>query len=230
MIDLTTGRYLDGLNDSDLVIGVDEVGRGSWAGPLSVGVVGISAGELRALLQGDPLIGLIDDSKVLSPSKREIANEAILEVFFGSVGSCSANECDLYGISRALSLATSRALESLGKRPKLILLDGRVDFVVSPGCRVVPLVKGDSRSLLIGAASIVAKVNRDRYMVVIDDQYPFWSFWRNKGYPSIQHRRSLRVYGLSAIHRVSWSYVATMKLQCDWSPLGTSREDHLLEG
>lgn len=179
------------------VIGVDEVGRGSWAGPLSVGVVAIPrSGRLYKLR----------DSKMLTEPERESAYDRIVDwVDEWSVGHAAPGECDALGMAAAQRLATRRALEQLHGAPDHALVDGNWDFVDGPVTHL--LIKGDARCLSIAAASIVAKVTRDRMMRVLANEFPHYGFESNKGYPSPNHRSALHAYGPSVVHRRSWSWM-----------------------
>lgn len=122
-----------------------------------------------------------------------------------AVGHASPQECDRLGMSAAQRLASHRALDGLGIEPDGILLDGKWDFVGSP--KVETIVRGDATSLTIAAASILAKVTRDRFMRSLAASYPAYDFDRNKGYPGPKHRAALAAFGPTPIHRTSWSYM-----------------------
>ena len=180
----------------EMVAGLDEVGRGSWAGPLTVGAV-VANRERR--------ITGVRDSKMLTEDERE----ALLDRITGwaaawSVGHASNDECDELGMSAAQRLAARRALDGLGVAVDHVLLDGSWDFV--GGDNTTPLVKGDQRSLSIAAASVVAKVTRDRILRRAADRWPAYAFADNKGYPSPAHRAALAAHGATAYHRRSWSF------------------------
>jgi ribonuclease HII len=182
---------------ADLVVGVDEVGRGSWAGPLSVGAV---------VVPRDRRIYKLRDSKVLTEAEREALFERITDwADAWSVGHVWPSECDELGMSAAQRLAARRALEGLGVVPDAVLVDGNWDFVGHR--RTVRLVRGDARSLSVAAASIVAKVTRDRLMRAGAEQYPGFDFELNKGYPCPRHKLALQGYGPTAIHRRSWVFM-----------------------
>ena len=181
----------------EVIVGMDEVGRGAWAGPLSVGA---------AVLPRDRRVYKIRDSKQLLAHERE----ALFDRIGGwcsawAVGHASPEECDELGMSEAQRLAARRALEGLGVTPGRILLDGKWDFVGGGITRRI--VRGDSRCLSIAAASILAKVTRDRIMQAEADHYPWWWFDDNKGYPCPRHKAVLRGLGPSAIHRRSWVFM-----------------------
>ncbi len=182
------------------VVGVDEVGRGAWAGPLTVGAVVVSS---HGRVNG------IRDSKELTHRAREKLFERIdCWARAWSVGHATAAECDELGMTDAMRLATRRALEVLRLEPDLepdrVLLDGSFNFV--DWCPSQALVRGDQRCLSIAAASIMAKVVRDRIMTSLAEDFPPYRFESNKGYPAPVHRSALQTHGPCAIHRLSWSF------------------------
>jgi ribonuclease HII len=180
---------------ADVVVGVDEVGRGAWAGPLTVGA---------AVVPRDRRVYKIRDSKMLTPSERE----ALFDRVAGwcrawAVGHASHRECDVLGMSAAQRLAAQRAIAGLGVDPDEVLVDGSWDFV--GGARRI--VRGDASCLSIAAASILAKVTRDRLMEQEAEHYPAYWFESNRGYPGPRHRAALQWLGPSAIHRRSWVFM-----------------------
>jgi ribonuclease HII len=184
----------------DVIVGMDEVGRGAWAGPLTVGA---------AVLPKDRRVYKVRDSKQLTPAEREALFDRISGWCVSwAVGHASHQECDELGMSAAQRLAASRALEGLGLRPDRVLLDGKWDFV--GGGITERLVRGDARCLSIAAASILAKVTRDRIMCAAAEDHPWWWFEHNKGYPCHRHKASLRGMGPSAIHRRSWVFMDSL--------------------
>ena len=183
----------------DVVVGIDEVGRGAWAGPLSVGA---------AILPRDTRVNGVRDSKLLSERQREALFGRLTEWCIAwSVGSASQHECDQFGMSAAQKLAARRAVEGLDVEPDVAVTDGKWDFV-SPTVPAVELaVKADLRCLSVATASILAKVVRDREMRAASANYPHWSFDTNKGYPCPVHKSALAGYGPSAIHRRTWVFM-----------------------
>ena len=183
----------------DVVVGIDEVGRGSWAGPLMVGA---------AILPREGRVNGIRDSKLLSERQRE----ALFPKIAGwcvtwAVGAASQDECDHLGMSAAQKLATQRAVAELSIVPDVAVTDGKWDFV-SPAVATVELVvKADLRCLSVATASVLAKVVRDRQMREWSESYPHWSFDTNKGYPCPVHKAAIQGYGPSAIHRRSWVFM-----------------------
>jgi len=180
-----------------VVAGLDEVGRGSWAGPLTVAAAVIPQGRR---------VYRIRDSKMLTETQRENLFDRVAQWCVAwDVGHASPAECDQLGMSAAQRLAAHRALHGLGVEPDRILLDGNWDFVGSPKVRTI--VRGDATSLTIAAASILAKVTRDRLMRSSAPSYPAYDFDRNKGYPGPRHRAALAASGPTPIHRTSWSFM-----------------------
>lgn len=192
------------------VAGLDEVGRGAWAGPLTVGVA-----VVRPRVQLRSVPAWLRDSKMLSEARREEIFTAVSKWCEAwSVGHATSRECDEWGMTEALRVAAYRALAGLGQTPDALLVDGPVNLLrqgqleAEPYEGVVrPIVDGDARCVSVAAASVLAKVVRDRIMRVEAENYPAFSFERNKGYPSLVHQTALRGYGPSAIHRRSWAFV-----------------------
>ena len=219
------------------VAGIDEVGRGAWAGPLSVGVAVVHAG-----LRTRSLPYWLRDSKALPEDRREIVYGQIANwCADAAVGHATPEECDVLGMTLAWRLAAYRAMAMLEVRPDAVVVDGPWDLlrgrqpdassrpprcseadlsgvappevalpeVALPGV-VLPKVRADATCAAVAAASVLAKVVRDRFMRDESEHFPAYGFERNKGYPSPQHKIALRGYGLSAIHRRSWAFVADL--------------------
>lgn len=181
------------------IVGIDEVGRGSWAGPLMVGA---------AILPRERRVLGVRDSKMLTENDRERLFDRIAEWCDAwSVGSASQQECDELGMAAAQKLACKRALLELTIAPDAAVSDGKWDFVSPHVARVEMRVKADLYCLSVAAASILAKVVRDRYMREIAESYPHWSFDTNKGYPCPTHMAALQGYGPSSVHRRSWVFM-----------------------
>jgi ribonuclease HII len=148
----------------------------------------------------------IRDSKVLTAAEREVLFDRIAGwCVTWAVGHASQAECDELGMSAAQKLAAARAMEGLGVEVDQVLIDGNWDFV--GGGRTRKLVKGDARCLSIAAASILAKVTRDRMMRAEAPNFPGYDFEFNKGYPCPRHKAALQWLGPSAIHRRSWVFM-----------------------
>jgi len=188
------------------VIGCDEVGRGALAGPVAVGVVLVHA-DVGSMPEG------LRDSKLLGEKHRErLAPLAMLWAPHNAVGLASSQEIDQLGIMACLGLAAKRALTILhnANAPvarSVVLLDGHTDWLtpalVSPP-RVVTRVKGDRDCASVAAASVIAKVHRDRLLIERDHITPGYGWARNKGYGSSQHRAAIAELGPSDYHRHSW--------------------------
>jgi len=182
---------------SAVVVGMDEVGRGAWAGPISVGAV---------VLPRDRRVYKVRDSKLLTGGERESLFDRIAGWCVAwAVGHADAAECDALGMSAAQRLAAQRALESLGMGADAVVVDGSWDFAGHP--RTLAIVGADRTCLSVAAASILAKVTRDRMMRAAAVDYPHWWFEDNKGYPGPRHQAALQWYGPSAIHRRSWVFM-----------------------
>lgn len=182
-----------------VVAGMDEVGRGAWAGPVTVAVV----------VPGETHLRSVRDSKALSRPERERVAAAVRRWARGiGIGHASHEECDALGMTAALRLAATRALAELGAsgfEPDRILLDGAHDYLGSE--RVTTVVKGDASVLSIAAASCIAKVTRDAIMRDEAQHFPPYDFESNVGYPAPVHKCALAAYGPSAIHRRSWVFM-----------------------
>ena len=194
------------------VAGIDEAGRGPWAGPVVAGAVIIKDRHLDAfLLEG------LDDSKKLSAKKREALYEKLFEaesrgqVVIG-IGQASAKEIDALNILQATFLAMRRAAEALKEQPEAAIIDGNQNpkgFV----CPSRTVVKGDAKSMSISAASIVAKVYRDRLMAELALKYPFYAFEKNAGYGTKAHIEGLKQYGITPEHRKSYRPIQEIMMQ-----------------
>ncbi len=183
------------------VAGLDEAGRGSWAGPVVAAAVIL---PVERLLAEPGLLAGVDDSKQLSADRRELLLVRIGQVALGvGVGVVSPALVDALGIVPATRLAMRRAVGQLPLPPRFLLVDGRLRLDMPQAQRA--LVRGDARCLSIAAASIVAKVCRDRLMVAWAEQYPHYAFERNKGYGTRQHRRALERQGPCPLHRRSFA-------------------------
>lgn len=181
----------------EVIVGVDEVGRGAWAGPIMVGA---------AVLPVERRVYGVRDSKMLTEAERERLFDRVARWCTAwAVGAASETECDEVGMAEAQRRAARRAIEGLGVTPDQVLVDGNWDFV-GLGC-TKRIVRGDASCLTIAAASILAKVTRDRYMRAEANNYPPYEFDSNKGYPCPRHKMALRALGPSAIHRRTWIFM-----------------------
>lgn len=173
-----------------LVCGVDEVGLGAWAGPVAVGAVILTPGKR---------LYKVRDSKLLDPARRSYLAERVKEkCLCWSVGVSWPDEIDDVGLSEAVRRAGRRAVGGLECAPDAFLLDGKWNFI---GDDTTMIVRGDSQSVSIACASIVAKVTRDSLMRDLSRMFPGYMFDENKGYPSPRHRWALAAVGPSPIHR-----------------------------
>jgi ribonuclease HII len=192
-----------------VVAGVDEVGRGAWAGPVTYAAV---------VLPSDRRMYKLRDSKMLDAERREELAVRITEFALAvSIGHASNDEIDALGMTEAMRLAAQRAVEGLSVAPQVCLLDGNWDFLAGAGTHNERIVHGDARCASIAAASIVAKVTRDRLMAEACPAYPTYGFSRNKGYPSPEHRASLQTDGPCPLHRRSWAPIVA--LRHGWLPV-----------
>ncbi|ETK31906.1 ribonuclease HII [Microbispora sp. ATCC PTA-5024] len=190
-----------------VVAGADEVGRGAWAGPVVVcaAVAGPGAPPELPGRGGRPV--RLTDSKLLLPAHREAFAQALPGWLAAhAFGESGPEEIDEVGMTEALRRATRRALEALPRRPDVVLLDGAHDFLGSPW-RVRCEIKADQRSVTVAAASVLAKVRRDRAMAALEDDHPAYGFAANAGYPSPVHQEALAEHGPTPHHRLSWSYL-----------------------
>jgi len=188
MLELENQAHKEGFQ---AVCGVDEAGRGPLAGPVFAAAVILPPG---LIIEG------LNDSKQLSEKKREelfgvIQREA---VSYG-IGMADHKEIDRLNILQATFLAMRRAVEKLSSAPDLVLVDGNQNPIL--GIETRTIVKGDARSASIAAASVLAKVSRDRYMLELDKLYPAYHFAKHKGYPTKDHYQAIRDNGISPVHR-----------------------------
>jgi len=176
-----------------MVIGIDEVGRGAWAGPLVVGAVGL-----------DKKIHGLKDSKLLSKQERIILAKKIREeaVYVG-LGWVSSVEIDQHGLAKGLRIGSRRALEPLGLKYESIVIDGNVNLLPEDS-KAYTQIKADLVVPEVSAASIIAKVARDEFMETVSRKYPVYGFEKNVGYGTNKHRDSLRQFGICSIHRRSY--------------------------
>ena len=185
----------EGLYDGP-VCGVDEAGRGPLAGPVVACAVILNS---KNIPEG------LNDSKALSEKKREHVLNAILQTAHVSLGIAEPEEIDRINILAASMTAMQRAVAGLPVRPTAALIDG--NRAPDLGCPAQAIVKGDAKSLSIAAASIVAKVTRDRLMVLAQRRFPGYGLAQHKGYPTKLHRETLMQIGSSPIHRFSFAPV-----------------------
>ena len=185
-----------------LVAGIDEAGRGAWAGPVVAAAVILNLSDVSALQK-------VKDSKQLSPRQRDTLYQIVIDhcVAYG-VGQGSVEEIDSIGILPATRLAMTRAVEALNPQPDALIIDAvRLPQVNKPQA---VFNFADSISLSVAAASILAKVTRDRWMIAADTQYPAYCFARHKGYGTQIHQAALQSVGPCEIHRKSYKPIAAL--------------------
>lgn len=184
-----------------LFVGIDEVGRGCWAGPLLV----VAARAKRTLPEG------LADSKVLNKHQREAMLEAIIEACELGEGWVQPQEIDELGLTKAMRLGVSRALMDLGATlDDQIIMDGLINYCPEEFVNVETLAKADSLRPIVSAASIYAKVMRDRHMVRAAQFYPNYKFDQHVGYGTKLHLDMLKLYGASQMHRLSYKPIQAL--------------------
>jgi len=177
----------------EIVAGIDEVGRGAWAPPLVAGACIIK--------EGFPVEG-IDDSKKINSTNREKLSNLINQNHLTSIGSVSTSEINEVGLSKAIYIAIARAINLLPVKPTILLIDG--NYTYDFGIKTQNIPKGDSKSISIAAASIVAKVYRDNLMKQLSLNYPDYKWDKNVGYGTQHHIDGLLTSGVSKHHRVNY--------------------------
>jgi len=185
-----------------IVCGVDEAGRGPWAGPVCAAAVILDEHNIPAGL---------NDSKKLSEARRELLYPEIMAQADVGVGLVSAQEIDEINILQATYLAMQRAVAGLKMRPTLALIDGNRAPKLS--CATQTIIGGDTKSLSIAAASIIAKVTRDRLMVELHNTFPAYGFAKHKGYGTAVHAATLAQHGPCTEHRKSFKPIAALTIK-----------------
>ena len=200
-------QYEKEYSQYDFICGIDEVGRGPLAGPVVAGAVVLPKGS-RILY--------INDSKKLSEKKREELYDVIMEkaVAYG-IGMADHDVIDEINILRASFLAMHRAVDQLSTRPEHLLIDGN-RFNKYPGIPHTTVIKGDGKYLSIAAASILAKTYRDDYMNRLHEEYPYYDWNRNKGYPTKKHRAAIAEHGTTPYHRMTFNLLGGEQLSLDF--------------
>jgi len=183
------------------IAGIDEAGRGPLAGPVVAAAL---------LLKDTRFTSRIDDSKKLTPRLRHFAYEEILQKSLLGVGIVDERIIDDINIYNATGRAMEEAVRNLSEKPDFLLVDGRIKLKTR--CKRLHIVGGDSKSLSIACASIVAKVTRDRIMLRYDARFPEYGFARHKGYATREHVSCLRKHGPSPIHRMTFNPVKKLAI------------------
>ncbi|MDX1922657.1 MAG: ribonuclease HII [Alphaproteobacteria bacterium] len=190
----------NGRNRGLLIAGTDEAGRGPLAGPV------VAAAVIIPQNFPEKLASAINDSKQISEKKRAVLFPQIIECCVHGIAQCSAQEIDEINILQASLLAMKRAVLQLSNQPACVLVDGNKSPNI-PNMKNIPIVKGDSKSLSIAAASILAKVTRDRLMQQLHDEFPHYGWAHNAGYPTAEHLTALQIHGITPHHRQSFGPV-----------------------
>lgn len=186
---------------NEIIAGIDEAGRGPLAGPVVAAAVILDPDQ--------PITGLMD-SKLLSEKKREaLFDEIIAKALAYGIAEASPKEIDEVNILQATFLAMRRAKQQLSIAPTLALVDGNQDPQL--GCPTQTIVRGDSLIAAISAASILAKVTRDRIMQQLELQYPGYGFAQHKGYPTKAHKEAILCLGLTPVHRKTFRWMTVKK-------------------
>jgi ribonuclease HII len=196
-------HYYKGVTEA----GCDEAGRGCLAGSVYAAAV---------ILPNDYDNPLLNDSKKLSLKQRlELREQIIRDAVAWAVGVVTPEEIDRINILRASILAMHRALDGLTVRPEAIIVDGN-KFTPYKDIPYTTIVKGDGKYQSIAAASVLAKTFRDDYMNTIAEEYPYYDWQSNKGYPTKKHREGIRRHGISPYHRKSYNLLGTEELKLDF--------------
>jgi len=201
-----------------LVAGIDEVGRGAWAGPLVVGVVVVDAST------PPPPKGTTDSKLLTASARQSLVGKLEPWCVSWSLGEVSAQEIDLHGLSASLTIGARRALELLPQAPDALILDGTFDFVTpkvsdATVCGttrvtdrpVLTLARADRLAASVAAASILAKVMRDASMCMLAGRLPGFGFERHKGYGTPEHATAIESLGITSEHRRSWSFAMNVR-------------------
>lgn len=183
----------------EVIAGIDEAGRGPWAGPVVAAAVILNKANIPPG---------IHDSKKLTPAKREAVHSCIMETAQVGIGVATAEEIDSMNILQATFLAMQRAFSQLSAAPHMILVDG--NRLPALPCPARAIIGGDARCPSIAAASIVAKVTRDRMMAELAREYPHYGWERNAGYGTKCHQEALARYGVTPHHRRSYKPIRTL--------------------
>lgn len=193
--------------DGKIEAGCDEAGRGCLAGSVYAAAVILPDGYNNPAL---------NDSKKLTDAKRkQLRTEIERDAVAWAVGIVTAEEIDKINILRASFLAMHRALDLLEVRPEAVIVDGN-RFVPYQNLPYATIVKGDGKYQAIAAASILAKTYRDDYMDALAEEYPYYDWKKNKGYPTKAHREGIRLHGISPYHRKSYNLLGTGQLTFDF--------------
>lgn len=184
-----------------IVCGIDEAGRGPWIGDVVA----------AAVILGEYIPAGINDSKKLTEKKREALYEEIMSNAQVGIGRASVEEIDQINIGKATKLAMKRAYAALPNAAEFALIDG--NQLPDLPCKMQYVIKGDSVSLSIAAASIIAKVTRDREIIALAQEFPQYGWERNKGYGTAEHMKAMEMHGVTIHHRKSYAPVKNLLLR-----------------
>lgn len=192
-------NYVNCYNILMVTVGIDEVGRGCWAGPLVVG----------AVILNSPVEGLKDSKKLTRNQRESLAEHIKRSAICSSLGWVWPPEIDGLGLTKATTLAIRRALEQIEHEYDEVIIDGKFNFLAdNPKCRAI--IKADDAVSAVSAASVMAKVARDGYMRSLVEQFPDYGFDSHVGYGTKKHLKSITDYGLLDIHRKSFKPLAAL--------------------
>lgn len=217
----TVERSIRATTGAKIVAGIDEVGRGAWAGPVTV------CAAITGLRR--PPVGLTDSKLITPKRRREMAELLESWVTAHALGHASPEEIDELGMTAALRLAAVRALDGLPVRPDAVILDGKHDYLGVPW-QVRTVIKGDQSCVAVAAASVIAKVRRDAMMAQLSEDFSVFGFADNAGYPSPVHKAALRDLGPTPHHRLSWAYLDALPRWRHLKKVRISPEAAELEG
>jgi ribonuclease HII len=176
-----------------MLVGIDEVGRGCWAGPLAAG----------AVVLGEPIPGLKDSKKLSKKWRERLDADVRIQALAFGIGWVTPSEVDTFGLTLAVKMAMTRALEQITVPYDQIIIDGSLNFF-SENPKAIAIVKADDSVPAVSAASIIAKVARDAYMTQAAKEYPGYGFESHVGYGTAQHIAALKNLGICEIHRRSY--------------------------
>lgn len=180
-------------------MGIDEVGRGCWAGPVVAG----------AVILGNPIAGLRDSKRLSKKQREQLAAEVEVQALAVGLGWVSPQEIDELGLTRAVELAMRRALEQIEAFYDEVIIDGHFNFL-SDDPRARAVIKADDSVPSVSAASIIAKVARDKYMAGLAGQYPDYGFESHVGYGTALHHERLKLHGVCELHRRSFKPIQAL--------------------
>jgi ribonuclease HII len=177
-----------------MLVGIDEVGRGCWAGPVVAG----------AVILIEPLLGLKDSKKLSKLQRERLSMQILKKATEYGIGWVTPREVDTLGLTRAVGLAMQRALNQIEGDYDEVIIDGSYNFFPD-NLKVTPLVRADDLVPAVSAASIIAKVARDTYMMELAKEYPAYGFERHVGYGTKEHSAMLKLHGVTDVHRKSYA-------------------------